>query len=60
MNIKEIILSINGLKWFSVNYLKEVFSNIEIEELDKYKCAFEVKGIPVEFNSMVMDLRIFT
>lgn len=37
--------------------LKEAFYNIKIEEADKHKTAFEVKGIPYEFNSMVMGFK---
>lgn len=56
-NMNEIIRNLYGSKWFSVFDLKEAFFNIEIEEEDKCKTAFEVKGRIYEFNGMVMGYK---
>ena len=56
-NIREIINATSGSKFFSVLDLKEAFYNIEIEEKDKEKTAFEFEGQLYEWNSMVMGYK---
>lgn len=52
-----MLQSTYGSRIFSVIDLKEAFYSIEIEESDKKKTAFEIKGKVFEFNSMVMGFK---
>lgn len=56
-NIREIINSTQGANYLTVLDLKEGFYNIEIEEEDKEKTAFEFDGRVYEWNAMVMGFK---
>lgn len=56
-NIREVIQATRGWKWFTVIDLKEGFYQIEIEESDKHKTAFEFEGRVYERNSKVMGFK---
>jgi len=56
-NIRDILRATQGSKWFTVLDIKEAFYNIEIEEEDKHKTAFEINGQIYEWNSMVMGFK---
>lgn len=55
--VRDVVRSTNGSSWFTVIDLKEAFYSIEIEEKDKEKTCFELKGRIYEFNSMVMGYK---
>lgn len=56
-NIRDVIRSTQGSKYFTIIDLKDAFYSIEIEEEDKKKTAFEFDGRVYEWNSMVMGFK---
>ncbi|KAF9756190.1 Transposon Tf2-9 polyprotein, partial [Nosema granulosis] len=56
-NIRDVIRSTQGSKYFTVIDLKEGFYSVEIEEADKFKTAFEFNKKVYEWNSMVMGFK---
>lgn len=55
--IKDVVRATQGSEWFTVLDLKEGFYNVEIEESDKHKTAFEFDGRVYEWNCMVMGFK---
>ncbi len=56
-NMRDIINSTQGCKYFTVIDLKDAFYSIELEEKDKHKTAFEFDGQAYEWNSMPMGYK---
>ena len=56
-NMKEVLESVCGSKWFSVIDLQDAFYSIEIEEQDKHKTAFEFGHVVYEFNVMAIGFK---
>ncbi len=57
VNIRDVIRSTQGSRYFTVIDLKEGFYSVEIEEEDKFKTAFEFNKKVYEWNSMVMGFK---